>query len=183
VRIEIMVGDTQRLLGALAARSIELATATLPVAARGLTVRPIYREELVLVVRPDDALASRRRPSLAEVVSQGVIAYPAGSNTRGMIDDVFTAHGETLRARMEISSPEAMKQLARAGLGLSILPRPVVATELKQGTLKLVTIPGVRFEREIGMVYRVDAALSPAARVFLEMVEGHFRASGRQKGR
>ena len=183
VRMEIVVGDTQRLLDALAARRIELATATLPVAARGLTVRPIYREELVVVVRPDDPLATRKRLTPAEVVSRGVIAYPAGSITRGMIDDVFSAHGETLRARMEISSPEAMKQLAQAGLGATILPRPVVASELERGTLKIVAMPGVRFEREIGMVYREDAALSPAASVFLEMVETRFRTGGRQKGR
>jgi DNA-binding transcriptional LysR family regulator len=183
VRIEIMVGDTQRLLDALAARRIELATATLPIQPRGFTVRPIYREELVIVVHPDDPLARKRRIGLADLVSHGVIAYPAGSITRSMIDDVFSAHGGTLRARMEISSPEAMRQLAQAGLGASILPRPVVASELERGALKTVSVPGVRFEREIGMVYREDAALSPAAAVFLDMVEARFRATGPQKGR
>ena len=183
VRIEIMVGDTQRLLDALAARRIELATATLPIQTRGFTVRPIYREELVIVVHPDDPLAKKRRIGLADLVNHGVIAYPAGSITRSMIDDVFSAHGETLRARMEISSPEAMRQLAQAGLGSSILPRPVVASELERGALKTVSVPGVRFEREIGMVYREDATLSPAAAVFLDMVEARFRAMGPQKGR
>lgn len=183
VRIEIMVGDTQRLLDALAARQIELATATLPIQVRGFVVRPIYREELVVVVHPSDPLAKRRRTRLEDLVSHGVIAYPAGSITRGMIDDVFSAHGATLRARMEISSPEAMKQLAQAGLGSTILPRPVVASELERGMLKIVAIPGVRFEREIGMVYREAAALSPAAAVFLEMVEARFPAAVPQKGR
>jgi len=183
VRIEIMVGDTQRLLDALAARRIELATVTLPVPHRGLSIRPIYREELVVVVRPDDPLAARRGVTLKDLVGHGVIAYPAGSITRRMIDDAFSAHGETLRARMEISSPEAMKQLAQAGLGASILPRPVVAAELERGTLKTVSVPGAHFEREIGMVHREDEALSPAAAVFLEMVAARFRDVGSQKGR
>jgi DNA-binding transcriptional LysR family regulator len=183
VRIEIMVGDTQRLLDALSGRRIELATVTLPIPVRGLSVRPIYREELVVVVHPDDPVAARRNVALKDLVSHGVIAYPAGSITRGMIDDVFSAHGETLRARMEISSPEAMKQLAQAGLGSSILPLPVVAAELERGALKTVHVPGVRFEREIGMVHREDEALSPAAGVFLEMVEARFRDIGPQKGR
>jgi DNA-binding transcriptional LysR family regulator len=183
VRIEIMVGDTQRLLDALSGRRIELATVTLPIPVRGLSVRPIYREELVVVVHPDDPVAARRNVALKDLVSHGVIAYPAGSITRGMIDDVFSAHGETLHARMEISSPEAMKQLAQAGLGSSILPLPVVAAELERGALKTVHVPGVRFEREIGMVHREDEALSPAAGVFLEMVEARFRDIGPQKGR
>lgn len=182
VRVEIMVGDTHRLLEALAARRIELATVTLPVPAAGLTVRSIYREEMVIVVQPGDPLASRRRVRLADLAAQGIIAYPAGSITRRMIDDVFAAHGATPVARMEISSPEAMKQLAQAGLGASILPRPVVEAELARGALQAVAVAGVRFEREIGMVHRADDALSPAARAFLEMVETRFRGAP-QKGR
>jgi DNA-binding transcriptional LysR family regulator len=182
VRIEIMVAETQRLLDALAARHIDLATVTLPVPGDGLTIRPIYREELVIVAHPQDPLAARRRVTLADLVNHGVIAYATGSNTRRMIDDVFTAHGETLQARMEISSPEAMKQLAQAGLGVTILPRPVVAAELARAALVVLPVAGVRFEREIGMVNRVDAGLSPAATVFLEMVEARFRR-GNQRGR
>jgi len=179
VRVEITVADTGRLLEALAARRIELATATLPVAAAGLSVRPIYKEELVPVAHPDDPLATRRGVTLGDLAREGVIAYPAGAVTRRMLDDVFARAGLTLRARMEISSPEAMKRLAQAGLGVSILPRPVVAAELAQQTLKVVPLAGVRFEREIGMVFREEEALSPAARAFLDMVEAHFRSRPR----
>jgi DNA-binding transcriptional LysR family regulator len=112
----------------------------------------------------------------ADLSIHGVIAYPAGSVTRRMIDDVFVRHGQTLRARMEISSPEAMKRLAEAGLGVSILPRPVVAAEIRRKVLKAIAIPGVRFEREIGMVHRGESSLSPAARAFLQMVEARFPA-------
>lgn len=176
VRIEITVGDTSRLLEALAARRIELATATLPVDGHGLVVRPIYREDLVPVAHPADPLALRRGVTLADLSSHGVITYPTGAVTRRMIDEVFARHGQTLRARMEISSPEAMKRLAQAGLGVSILPRPVVAAEVRRKALKVIAIAGVRFEREIGMVHRGQDALSPAARAFLEMVEKRFRA-------
>jgi len=176
VRIEITIGDTGRLLEALAARRIELATATLPVDRHGLVVRPIYREELVPVAHPSDPLAVRRGVTLADLSSHGVIAYPAGSVTRRMIDDVFARHGQTLRARMEISSPEAMKRLAQAGLGVSILPRPVVAAEIRRKVLKVIPMAGVCFEREIGMVHRGESTLSPAARAFLQMVEARFRA-------
>jgi len=182
VRVEIMVAETARLVEALRARRIEIAIATLPIGERGLTVRPIYREELVPVAHPDHPLVSRRGATLKDLAGQDVITYPAGAVTRGMIDAVFAAHGETLRPRMEISSPEAMKRLTQAGLGVSILPRPVVAAELGRKVLKAIVLPGIRFEREIGMVFRDDDALSPAARVFRDMIEQRFRR-GDQKGR
>ncbi len=181
VRLEIMVAETRLLVEALRARRIEIAIATLPIAERGFDIRPIYREELVPIAHPDHPIATRRA-SLADLAAQDVITYPAGAVTRGMIDAVFAAHGEVLRPRMEISSPEAMKRLTQAGLGVSILPRPVVAAELGRKALKAISLPGVRFEREIGMVFLDDGALSPAGRVFRDMVEQRFRGRD-QKGR
>jgi DNA-binding transcriptional LysR family regulator len=174
VRIEITVGDTRHLLDALGSGRIELATATLPVDSPGLVVRPIYREDMLPVAHPAHPLAARRRVTLREFAEEGIIAYPSGSTTRRMIDAVFEAHSASVRARMEISSPEAMKRLAQSGLGVSILPRPVVAGEIRRGVLRVVALAGLRFEREIGVVHRGAESLSPAARTFLDMVEKRF---------
>jgi DNA-binding transcriptional LysR family regulator len=144
VRIEITIGDTRHLLDALAAARIELATVTLPVEGAGLVVRPIYREDLVPVAHAAHPLA-RHRVTLRELAEEGIIAYPSGSTTRRMIDAVFEAHHVSVRARMEISSPEAMKRLAQSGLGVAILPRPVVAAELRRKALKAIALAGVRF--------------------------------------
>jgi DNA-binding transcriptional LysR family regulator len=181
IRIEITVGDTRQLLDALASGRIELATATLPVEGPGLVVRPVYREDMVPVAHPAHPLAVRRRVSLRDFAEEGIIAYPSGSTTRRMIDAVFEAHHVSVRARMEISSPEAMKRLAQAGLGVSILPRPVVAGEIGRRALKVIALPGVRFEREIGVVHRGAESLSPAARTFLDMVEKRFGRAKRER--
>jgi DNA-binding transcriptional LysR family regulator len=183
VRIEVTVAETRRLLDALRARTIEIAVATLPVTDRGVRVQPIYREELVPVVQPGHPLARRRRATLHDLATQDVITYPAGAVTRAMIDAVFAAHGEALRPRMEISSPEAMKRLAQAGLGVAILPRPVVAAELGRKALTAIVVPGIRFEREIGMITRDDDVLSSAARVFRDMIEARFSRPAHQKSR
>ncbi|HEX6791831.1 MAG TPA: LysR substrate-binding domain-containing protein [Candidatus Krumholzibacteria bacterium] len=183
VRIEISVGDTRHLLDALASGRIELATATLPVEGPGLVVQPVYREDMVPVAHPAHPLAARRRVGLRDIAEEGIIAYPSGSTTRRMIDAVLESHGVSVRARMEISSPEAMKRLAQAGLGVSILPRPVVAGEIRRGALKVIPLPGVRFEREIGMVHRGSESLSPAARTFLDMVERRFGTTRRERTR
>jgi DNA-binding transcriptional LysR family regulator len=174
VRIEITIGDTRHLLEALAAGRIELATATLPVEEQGLTVRSVYREDMLPVAHPAHALAARRRVSLRDFAEEGIIAYPSGSTTRRTIDAAFAERGVSVRARMEISSPEAMKRLAQSGLGVTILPRPVVAAEIRRKMLKVIALPGIRFEREIGIVHRGAELLSPAARTFLEMVERRF---------
>jgi len=174
VSIEITVGDTRELLRALRSGGVELATTTLPVDDAALHSAEIYREELIAVARPGHELSSRRRVTLRELTEAGLITYPAGATTRRLIDQTFAAHGEVMRPRMEISSPEAMRHLAAAGLGVCILPQPVVTDGIERGTLARLRTGEARFERSIGMVHRGRETLSPAARVFLEMVEQRF---------
>jgi len=176
VNLEITVGDTSELLDALRHGDVELATTTLPVDAAGFDVFEIYREELVPVAPADDPLAARRRLTATELSDAGVITYPAGATTRRLIDKAFESAGAVLRPRMEISSPEAIMRLTQAGLGPAILPEPVVAAELESGTLVRLRLGRLRIERAIGMVHRERAALSPAARAFLDMVVQRARA-------
>lgn len=180
VRVEVVVSDTTRLLAALDAGEIELATATMPVESgragpRAYATRPIHRETLVPVAHRSHPLAARRRVTLAHLCDAGIISYPAGSTTRRLIEAVFAAADAPYRATMELSSPEAIERLTEAGLGVSILPRSVVTPALKRKALVALAVPrAARFEREIGMVYRDRTALSPAARAFLEMMEARF---------
>jgi DNA-binding transcriptional LysR family regulator len=182
VKIEIVVGDTAHLLEALRRGDVELATTTLPVDAPGFATLPIYREEMVLVADPKHVLLRRRRVMLSDVVAAGLITYPPRSVTRGLLERVFLDHGLPLNAIMEIASPEAIKRLTQAGLGVSILPRPVVAAEVRRGTLGLIPLGAVRFQRTIGMVMREGASLSPPARVFLDMVRAKFPAIDQTRG-
>jgi DNA-binding transcriptional LysR family regulator len=174
IKIEIIVGDTTRLLEALRRGEVELASTVLPVDTGQFEILPIYRDEMVLVAHPNHVLAKRNNVTLRDVVETGLISYPAGSVTRRQIERVFIEHNLALNASMEIASPEAIKRLTQAGLGASVLPRPVVAPEIGRGALQTIRIRSVRFQRTIGMVLRGEDSLSPPARVFLDMVKKRF---------
>ena len=112
----------------------------------------------------------------------GLITYPARSTTRRLIEKVFLDNGLTLRVTMEMSSPEAIKKLAEAGLGPSVLPGQVVASEVKNGTLVVIPTGKIRFSRTLGVVFKDRDRLSPPASAFLELVRqkvGRRQTGGR----
>jgi DNA-binding transcriptional LysR family regulator len=170
IEIRVAVSDTRGLMRSLQSGEIELAVATLPPAGEGYVVRPIYRDDMVLVAHPQHQLAQARRPSLRAVAESGLIMYPPESTTRRLIEQVFLAAGISPRAAMEISSPEAMKRLTETGLGASILPFQVVAAEIRRGSLKVIPTGKAKFYRRLGVVYKNDENLSPPGRVFLNML-------------
>jgi DNA-binding transcriptional LysR family regulator len=171
IDMRVIVSDTGNLVAALGAGTIELAVVTLPLAGQPYEVVPIFKDRMVLVAHPRDELVrSRPRRILQRVAEKGLITYPARSTTRRLIEKVFIDNGLTLRVTMEMSSPEAIKKLAEAGLGASILPAQMVASEVKAGTLKVIPTGKVRFFRMLGAVCKNRGTLSPAAEAFLSML-------------
>jgi len=172
IDMQVIVSDSGSLVAALAAGAIELAIVTLPLSGHAYEVVPIFRDRLVLVAHPRHDLVQSRpgRGLLQRVAETGLITYPARSTTRRLIEKIFIDHGLTLRVTMEMSSPEAIKKLAEAGLGASILPAQVVANEVKAGTLVVVPTGKVKFFRMLGAVYKNRETLSPAASAFLNML-------------
>lgn len=170
IDINVEVSESARLVNDLTTGRIELAIVTLPQSGGSFEVAPIYRDRMILVVHPRHPLAAVKRGVLKAVAESGLITYPAHSTTRTIIEDVFKSNGLRLRTAMEVTSPEAIKRLTEAGLGASVLPLPLVASEIRKGTLTRMPTGRVQFCRILGMIYRQEEALSPPARVFLEIL-------------
>ena len=181
VEIRVTVSDTRGLIDSLNSGEVELAIVTLPHSGEGFTVLPVYIDQMVLVAHSRHELSRMKRPTLRAVADVGLIMYPSQSTTRRLIERVFIENEISPRAIMEISSPEAMKRLTEAGLGASILPFQVVAPEVRRGTLKVIPTGRARFSRTLGLVYRDESALSPAGRVFLDMLKLKYRISSGHK--
>ena len=177
IDVQVIVSDSHSLVAALGAGTIELAVVTLPLHGESYEVVPIFEDRMVLVAHPRHELArSRRRGRVLERVAQmGLITYPAMSTTRRLIEKVFLDNGLTPKVTMEMSSPEAIKKLAEAGLGASILPTRVVANEVKTGTLEVIPTGKIRFSRTLGVVFRDRDKLSPPAGAFLDMARRKTR--------
>jgi DNA-binding transcriptional LysR family regulator len=58
-----------------------------------------------------------------------------GSGTRAVFDHAFQQRQETPRIKLELSRQEAIKQSARAGLGVGCLSQLSVVDELASGVL------------------------------------------------
>lgn len=179
VDIEVMVADSTQLLDAIVRDALEVAIVTLPVSHDELDVVPLYKDPMVVVAHPRHALARRRSVDLATLVQSKLITYPHGSTTRQVIDQVFQHEGLALHAAMELSSPEAMKCLAQAGIGASILPVSMVRADIKRGSMRLLRVRGATFTRMLGLVKRKKMILSSNGRMFVTMLAERFSLAHR----
>jgi DNA-binding transcriptional LysR family regulator len=138
----------------------------------------VYRDELVCVVAPGHALAKAGTASIARLGREPFIAHNVASPLRQKVIAAFKRHKTPLQMEVELPSLEAIKRFVERGNGVALVPGLTVETELASGSLVAVSVPELQVERKLRLVFRRQAALSHAARAFLEVVEEHAKAHG-----
>ena len=135
--------------------------------------RPVYEDELVLVVPPTHPFASAPSVDVAEISHVQLILFDRTSSYYDLTNALFRPAGNLPRGVLELDHIDAAKQMVLAGLGVALLPTTAVATELRDGTLRRIDLVGSPpIERRIVGVRRLDEEQrSRAATAFWALLE------------
>jgi DNA-binding transcriptional LysR family regulator len=77
---------------------------------------------------------------MEQVVKEPLILFHNDSVSRRLVDDKFAKEGLTPRVVMAMRSPEAMRKLVEAGVGISFLPFITVKDALESGQLRQIRV-------------------------------------------
>lgn len=143
-------GEIQRMLRN---HEVDLALMTLPVVAKDLEVRPVLKEEMVVVTSPRHPLSRKRTVEAAQLGRFPLIVYEPGSNTRKVIDELFLEERIPMEVAMETENVEIIKAMVSAGLGITIIPYAAVVRDLRHGRFAYARIRSRRLYRETGWVF------------------------------
>lgn len=134
---EFVVDSSEAMRAHLLSGELDLAFLAGPIAEPRITTRPLSRTTMGWVASPELALpAGPLGPSdLAELP---IITDARGGYLFDLAIDWFRAGGASPRRHHGCSSLQTRIQLARAGLGVAIVPTSLTARELAAGTLRLI---------------------------------------------
>ena len=183
VELSVQVAPSRYLVEDLLMNRAEFGVISLPFEHDKLETVAIFDDDMPLVVGPEHPFAGRRRVTVEAVAAETLILFHADSVSRKIVDEQFAERGVAPRVVMEMRSPEAMRKLVEAGVGVSFLPRVSVEESLRAGTLRAVPVEGVTFSRRIGVAWRRGRYFGPAIRQLVEAVFERFGklAEGRAK--
>jgi DNA-binding transcriptional LysR family regulator len=120
---------------------------------------PLQQERLVLIVPPNHRLHSRRRVDLTELVDDELVTTPVGFGYRTHIDRLLADAGVAVPVSFESADLATIEGLVAAGLGVGIIPEQFAGLS---GTIG-INIASPHARRTIGLTWRTDRALKPAA--------------------
>jgi DNA-binding transcriptional LysR family regulator len=174
LEMSVQVGPSRYLADDLLMNRSEFAVITLPFEHPRLETLSLYRDRLLLVVGASHSFAKKRSVTLDQVVREPLILFHSDSISRRLVDEKFAEAGVSPRVVMAMRSPEAMRMLVNAGVGISFLPYLTVKDALRSGELKEVGVKGVSLSREIGIAWKKGRYLGPAIEGLLLRIVGSF---------
>jgi DNA-binding transcriptional LysR family regulator len=156
---------------------LEMAIVDLPLGPQSQRVRarPIGTETLLLGVAADDPLASRTRVRLIDLADGDFVEYRSDSSLRASIDRACHAAGLQRRVACEVDTIPDLVELVALGVGVSLVP-PAAIRMAAGRTIGLATYSAI--PRDLVLVTPLDREPSPAAVVFLELLESELPDEG-----
>lgn len=94
-------------------------------------------------------LEGKNSLTLAELAEERLLLRERGSGTRNSVDAGLQGAGATAQPVVESVSTAALLACARAGLGITLLPRSLVVTDLERGDLRGAGCGGRRVSQEL----------------------------------
>jgi LysR family transcriptional regulator, low CO2-responsive transcriptional regulator len=153
VQLNIEPGDTTEAVDLLDQRSIDCAICLEPNREERFEFRPLFSDELLFLVGAEHPWARQGRVERNEIPDQNYVLYNKGTYTFELIEKYFRDEHISLNTVIELRSMEAIKELVKAGIGISILAPWVAETEMAERSLSAFPLGKRKLKRQWGVLH------------------------------
>lgn len=165
VELVVRTGTTASLVDDVLQYRLDGAFVAGPVQHDDLHTEAIFREEMVLVT-------ARHIRSIDELAHSGnvkTIVFRLGCSYRTRLDIVLARHGLQVSTPLEFGSLDAMLGCVAAGVGVTLLPKGVVAAAWREGRVAVHDVSPEDTRVDTLFVRRHDVYASTAITAFLDI--------------
>lgn len=140
VDVQIMVNATDHPIESLLEGQIDLAVVTSDVDDKRLVTAPLFEDEFVAVVAPTHPFAKRAYVEPADFAEEHLIVYKIERNNSFIFQRVLGPAGIEPDRVSQVPLTEAILELVKAGLGISVMARWAIEPAIRANTVKAVRI-------------------------------------------
>lgn len=170
VNISVAVVNRATALQRLNDNSDDLAIMGMVPPDRPLTSLPFLDNELIPVVPAGHPLLEQQAVGPEDFLGSQLLTREAGSGSRLALEVYCQQHRLKMSPGLELGSNDAVKHAVLAGLGVAVVPKLSVLSELALGTIHALNIPGFPLRRSWCVVYPQARHPTPAMQAFIDYI-------------
>jgi DNA-binding transcriptional LysR family regulator len=156
IHIQVAHGNTQQVEEWLTDNKIDLGIIEGLNQNRSMKYTPLFNDEIVLVTRADNPLASHEMITIENLRELDFVMREAGSGTNDVIAKCLKAKGfetQNLQISINLASTESIKQYLLHSNSFAFLSVHAIIREIQGGFLKVVDIEDFSIERSFFFIH------------------------------
>lgn len=169
VEVQVDADATPRPIKSLLEGRIDLAIVSDRVRDRRLVERPLFEDELLVIMSPTHRLAGRASIEPEDFADETLIIYPPKEENT-MLQRVLAPACVTPKALQQVQLSEAIIELVKAGLGLAAMSRWSIEPYVRNGALKTARLTKKGFKRRWGAAMLRDMGGAAHAKDFIDLI-------------
>ncbi len=155
-KLEISTASTQEIVAKLLNLEMDFAFVSGNVKASLLEKERFCSDTLVLVFSPEHPWSAKNQVTVKDLIDEQFLLREKGTGTREIIDDKLAKLRIKFKKVIEVQDNAVLEKAVMQNLGISLLPRHLVESELEHGLLLTIPVEGVSFTLEISFIYHKD---------------------------
>ena len=170
VEVRIVAEATRRPVEALLDGRLDLAITSVPARNQKLRFKPLFKDEMVVIMSPDHPLASRPYVNARDFASEHLLVYALPKEELSIYQKVLVPAGVSPKHVSRVELTEAIIEMVKAGLGIGVMARWAVRPHLEAGTLRAVALTARGFHRRWSAAMIRQKATPPYVSSFVELL-------------
>ena len=146
---------------------------------RRLRVRPLFEDEHAAIVAPSHPWTKRAFISPQELAAERLFLYSRSIDDSYIVQHVMRPAGVVPTHATFLQLTEAIVEMVKAGMGVSVLPTWSIAPAIASGAVRAVRITRSGVYREWNAATLATAAESPFVEYFVQVLTRQGKAIGR----
>jgi len=179
IEVRIAAEHTMRALDALLDAKLDLAIINTNPRDKRIRVRPLFEDEHAAIVPPSHPWTKRAFVSPQELANERLFLYSRSIEDSYLVQQVMRPAGVEPRQVTFLQLTEAIVEMVKAGMGVSVLPTWSIAPALAAGAVRAVRITRSGVYRQWNAATLAGAADSAFAEHFMQVLTRQGRSMGR----
>lgn len=138
---------------------------------RPLTSLPFLDNELIPVVPAGHPLLEQHQVTPQDFLASQLLTREPGSGSRLALEVYCQQHRLKMEPTMELGSNDAVKHAVLAGLGVAVVPKLSVSSELALGALHTLNLTGFPLRRSWCVVHPQARHPTPVMQAFIDYIQ------------
>lgn len=130
-------------------------------------------DHLVIICSKDSRYSEGQTLTLEEFRSEAFLLREKKSATRELFAAVTKQAGIAIEPAWESASTSAIINGVKANIGVAVLPEMLVKPYIDNGSVKVINVEGLSFERSFKLIHHKDKLITPAIQEFINICKNH----------